>query len=106
LQLGIPEENIRVMAVEAVDWPDASLGCPQPGTMYAQIITPGYRIVLAAEGATYTYHTDGGKLVVLCDAFPQPGKSGQKGEPAVQDGWPWQSRGDEEVIAPPAGRKP
>jgi len=37
-QLSVPEESVlveSVEAVEAVQWPDASLGCPQPGTIYA-----------------------------------------------------------------------
>jgi hypothetical protein len=34
--------------------------------MYAQVITPGYRIVLEADGKTYTYHTSQSH-VVLCE---------------------------------------
>jgi len=34
-QLSVPEESVLVESVEAVQWPDASLGCPQPGTIYA-----------------------------------------------------------------------
>jgi hypothetical protein len=62
---GIPRSDIKVVSVEAVEWPDASVGCPQPGMMYAQVITPGYRIVLEAGGKTYEYHS-GGTGVVLC----------------------------------------
>ncbi|MCX7707861.1 MAG: hypothetical protein N2204_07620 [Anaerolineae bacterium] len=64
-RLGIPESAITVRAVEAVEWPDASLGCPRPGMMYAQVITPGYRIVLEAGGRTYDYHTSQSHAV-LC----------------------------------------
>jgi hypothetical protein len=52
--------------VEAVDWSDTSLGCPEPGMAYAQVITPGYLIVLGAAGQTYEYHTDEHSSVVLC----------------------------------------
>lgn len=55
-RLGIAATAITVRTVESVDWPDASLGCPQPGMMYAQVITPGYRIVLEAGGERYEYH--------------------------------------------------
>jgi hypothetical protein len=34
--------------------------------MYAQVITPGYLIILAAEGQQYEYHTDQAANVVLC----------------------------------------
>lgn len=55
-RLKVPETQIAVSRIEEVEWRDASLGCPQPGMMYAQVITPGYRIVLQADGKTYEYH--------------------------------------------------
>jgi len=55
-ELGVSPDEIAVVAVEAVEWRDASLGCPQPDTMYAQVITPGYRIVLQAGDETYEVH--------------------------------------------------
>ncbi len=48
---------ITVVSTEEVEWSDASLGCPDPDTMYAQVITPGYLIVLASDGNTFNYHT-------------------------------------------------
>ncbi|MBI2862537.1 MAG: hypothetical protein HYX89_06935 [Chloroflexi bacterium] len=65
-RLNISADAIEVLKVEAVDWPDSSLGCPQPGQMYAQIVTPGFRVTLAAQGQEYDYHTDGGRRAVLC----------------------------------------
>ena len=73
-QLNIKTDQIQVVSVEAVEWPDASLGCPKPGMMYAQVITPGYRIELQAEGKTYVYHT-GPSGFVRCEngpAFEEP----------------------------------
>lgn len=64
---GIDEEQITVISVEVVNWPDTSLGCPQPGMMYAQVITPGYRILLSYGGQTYQYHSDRGDHVVYCE---------------------------------------
>lgn len=58
VRLGVAEAEIRVVAVEAVDWPDTSLGYPQPGYAYAQVITPGFRILLEAKGQIYEYHSD------------------------------------------------
>jgi hypothetical protein len=66
-RLDVPEDEVLVKSVEAADWPDASLGCPQPGMMYAQMITPGYRVVLEVEGQPYEVHTDRGQTAVLCD---------------------------------------
>jgi len=64
LELSISE--ISVISVEAVDWSDTSLGCPQEGMMYAEVITPGFQVVLEAKGQSYEYHTDEDSSVVLC----------------------------------------
>jgi hypothetical protein len=66
-RLGLKPESVKVVSVEEVDWRDTSLGCPKPGMMYAQVITPGFRVVLKAGGKTYEYHTDRGSQVILCD---------------------------------------
>jgi hypothetical protein len=65
-QTGAPTDEISLVSMEAVEWSDASLGCPQEGFMYAQVITPGYLIILAAQGQEYEYHTDQTTNVVLC----------------------------------------
>jgi uncharacterized protein involved in copper resistance len=64
-RLQLTPEEISVVSVEAVEWSNASIGCPEPGMAYAEVITPGYKIVLKAEGKTYTYHA-GGDMVILC----------------------------------------
>jgi hypothetical protein len=66
-KLGLSPETVRLVSVEAVEWRDTSLGCPQPGMMYAQVITPGFRVVLEAGGEKYDYHADRGRFVVLCE---------------------------------------
>ena len=62
----VPAQEINLVSMEAMEWNDSSLGCPQEGYMYAQVITPGYLIVLEAGGQQYTYHTDQETTVVLC----------------------------------------
>ena len=71
-RLGVSTYEIGIVSVEAVEWPDASLGCPKPGMMYAQVITPGYRIILEVGGKRYEYHSDWGKQVVLCAEEGKP----------------------------------
>ena len=65
-RLSVNPAAITVQVVEPIEWPDASLGCPQPGMMYAQVITPGYRIVLEVNGKSYEYHT-GGAGIAHCE---------------------------------------
>jgi hypothetical protein len=66
-ELGIDITAIRLTQIEEVEWRDSSLGCPKPNMNYLQVITPGYRIVLEAQGQSYNYHTDMGKRVVRCE---------------------------------------
>ncbi|MGI6208127.1 MAG: hypothetical protein ACOYEW_07915 [Anaerolineae bacterium] len=56
--LGLSPDEVEVIKVESVQWPDASLGCPEPGKVYAAVITPGYRIILQAAGRRYEYRSD------------------------------------------------
>lgn len=66
-RLAIPFEQITVISYEWVEWPDTSLGCPQPGMAYAQVIVPGYRVLLEVAGSTYLAHTNSdGSEVVIC----------------------------------------
>ncbi|NOZ28744.1 MAG: hypothetical protein GXP39_11930 [Chloroflexi bacterium] len=62
-RLRVTKDTIQVRSVEMVEWPDTSLGCPEPGKMYAQVITPGYRIVLEAQGKAYEYHASQNRVV-------------------------------------------
>jgi hypothetical protein len=64
--LGVSVADVRVERVEARQWPDSSLGCPRPGVMYSQIVTPGFLIIISGGGKTLEYHTDARARVVLC----------------------------------------
>ncbi|MEJ2109442.1 MAG: hypothetical protein P8Z37_05920 [Acidobacteriota bacterium] len=65
---GVPAAEIVLVSMEAAEWGDTSLGCPQEGYSYAQMITPGYRMVLDAGGNQFDYHTDlQGGNVVSCE---------------------------------------
>ncbi len=66
-ELALAETDIAVVAVEATEWRDSSLGCPKPGMNYLQVITPGYKITLEAQGKRYEYHSDTNRRVVRCD---------------------------------------
>jgi hypothetical protein len=65
-RLSIAAGEIQVVKAEAVDWPDASMGCPKPGMMYAQVVTPGYQILLSAGGKQYDYRATS-TVAILCE---------------------------------------
>ncbi len=56
-----------IVSVTAQEWPDSALGCPQPGMMYQQVITPGYLVVLKSAGKLHHVHTDSSGRAVVCE---------------------------------------
>jgi len=71
-KLNISENQIGLKKIEAVQWRDSSLGCPKSGQGYLQVITPGFRIWLEAQGQTYEYHSDTRGNVVSCGEGQEP----------------------------------
>ncbi|HEY3418659.1 MAG TPA: hypothetical protein VGM23_17420 [Armatimonadota bacterium] len=51
----LPAQVITVVDTREMTWPDAALGMPEIGKMYAQVITPGWKIILDAKGMQYLY---------------------------------------------------
>jgi len=70
-RLDISEDEIEILEVRKVVWPDASLGCPQPGTVYAQIQVDGLLIRLSAGGRMHFYHSGGTQQPFLCEETSQ-----------------------------------
>ncbi|RMG94697.1 MAG: hypothetical protein D6706_13425 [Chloroflexi bacterium] len=60
-------EDIQVITIEEVTWPDSGIGCPQPGMMYLTVLTPGYKVILAADNQQYIYHSKDTTYFVLCE---------------------------------------
>ena len=63
-ELGAPRDTIRVDTIRSIDWPDSSIGCPQPGAAYLQVITPGHKITLRVNGKFYFVHEAKGRAFV------------------------------------------
>lgn len=57
-RLDVGVEEIEVLEVTRVTWPDACLEAPRPGEACAQVLTDGFKIVLSVEGRAYEYHSD------------------------------------------------
>lgn len=63
----VPADRVDVTRAESVQWRDGSLGCPQPGMSYIQMIVDGYWVELVAGGRPYDYRLDGTGRFVLCE---------------------------------------
>jgi hypothetical protein len=67
-QLGVPADNLIVVMTAQRDWADASLGCPEPGRTYAQVITPGYAVWVDTDDLVMEVqvNTDTGSRTAIC----------------------------------------
>ena len=66
-RLSIAPTDITVTSAKLVQWPDGSMGCPQPGQSYTQAVTDGAQIILTANGTPYDYHSGGSVQPFLCE---------------------------------------
>ena len=64
-RLSLDTSLVEVIAGEACTWRDASLGIPEPGKSYAQILVDGYRVLLRAAGGTFEYRFGAG-IMKMC----------------------------------------
>ncbi len=76
-QLSIPSSQINLIEATEVIWPNASLGCAQEGMVYADVLTPGYLILLGYNGNTFEYHA--GKDSIVTCKNPSPPVIGTPG---------------------------
>jgi hypothetical protein len=65
--MNVQPGQVAVERVDSVEWNDSSLGCPQPGQVYAQVITPGFRVVATVSGQRKEVHTDNAGRAIVCD---------------------------------------
>jgi hypothetical protein len=65
-EMGGPAD-VEFLTVEYTEWPNACLGVEQPGVVCAEVITPGFLVVLTAGQTTYEFHTDTTGRAVLAE---------------------------------------
>jgi hypothetical protein len=66
-RLSVEPGAISVLTATAMTWPDKSLGCPQPGMQYLQVLVDGALIELQAGAKTYSYHSGDDGKPALCE---------------------------------------
>jgi hypothetical protein len=55
---GLNVNQVTILSAEQVEWPNACLGLAGEDEMCAEVITPGWKIVLESGDKEYTFHTD------------------------------------------------
>jgi len=64
--LNLPADQINLVSIEAVTWPDGCLGVQKMGVMCTQALVKGFKIIFEADGKEYEVHTnETGSSVVL-----------------------------------------
>ena len=63
--------ELEIVDIEAVRWPDSSIGCPEPGFEYLQVVTPGHLArVRDSGGVVHHVHMSNGRGLV-CERRPE-----------------------------------
>lgn len=68
-QLKVDRSRIEFTKATTQTFGNTSLGCPKPGVMYAQVLTPGYTIELMYLDKTFIYHGGSNKVVTCSDSI-------------------------------------
>jgi hypothetical protein len=74
----VAESAVVLSRAEQVTWNDGSLGCPQPGQMYTQMLVSGFRIWATTSAGKMEYHTDAHGAAVTCG----DGRAGNSASPS------------------------
>ena len=72
-RLDVTEQDIEVVDVRDVQWPDGALGCPEEGKMYTQAVVDGTQVVLGAYERIYDYHAGADGEPFLCPSDEKDG---------------------------------
>ena len=67
-RFNVAESAVVLARAEQLNWSDGSLGCPEPGRLYTQMLVAGFRVVAVTSAGELTYHTDSHGNAVSCRA--------------------------------------
>jgi len=91
--LSLPASEITLVSMESKDFGDPSLGCPEPGMSYPQVITPGHRVVVEADGRRFDVRVSG-TAGRLCRKPSNKGLPSESGDPPPEHTSPITSQVD------------
>lgn len=69
-ELNLDPQEIEVVSALQTTWSDSCLGLGGPDELCMQVITPGWQVILSAEGVQYELHTDQDGSSVRLKRFP------------------------------------
>ena len=69
-RLNVSVNDIEILTVELITWPNSGMGCPHPDMAYKQVPVDGLLIQLRVNGVEYNYHSGGSRDPFLCQPSP------------------------------------
>jgi hypothetical protein len=63
-EVGAGAEKAVLVSITDAVWRDSSLGCPERGNVYTQVMTSGYRVTLSLRGTPHVVHVGQGRAVI------------------------------------------
>lgn len=93
-RFNVDASAVVLTRAEQVTWPDGSLGCPEPGQFYTQMLVTGYRLTAKTSAGELIYHTDSRGNVKSCGVAGKPPHEALKNREPV------------EPVTQPPGQKP
>ena len=67
-RLALSADTVLIIEAAEKEWPNSCLGLARQGEMCLQVMTPGYEVLLQAEGKDYTYRTNTDGTLVRADS--------------------------------------
>ena len=66
-QINADVAETSIISSQEVQFSDSSMNCPQPGMMYAQVVSDGYQVMVLAREQTYDVRVTG-DYALICTA--------------------------------------
>ncbi len=70
--LSVNLAELKLHSIESCTWPDASLGLPQPGAVYASAVTKGYVLCIRRASDVFTFHASTQGPPICVELLPPP----------------------------------
>lgn len=67
MDFGVSRAEVELTNYSEQLWPSTALGCPEPGKSYAQIVVPGFQVVVSIDQTIAIYHTGDGRAIHCLD---------------------------------------
>ena len=74
--LSVPATDVSLVSIAAQEFNDSSLGCPEPDMSYLQVLTPGHRVIVEADGRRFDVRVSAGHGRICRRSKVKPPASG------------------------------